>query len=479
MQNLINIILSHEAEKIPMILKSYQLDINSFFLDRTPLQFAIQDKHLGCIKVLLENGADPNLGNENYGFPLKMAVSNNFYEITNLLLEFGANVDQADQKNQETALHFAVFSSNERITKLLLSFGANPFLKDEFDETPIDLATDKVLAFLKDYSIKFIDYSPSLFDKFINPYQMDTKLNKREYSIDFPQLKEIQHIANGAFGSVFIAEYKDKYVAVKKFSNLHGYSLELFEREISVLCKCNHPNIIQIIGYHYPEEILQKNQTENKENDKNEEILKKSEIKYDPCIVLEYLPKGTLYEKLKNLKRKKVKLKHPIIVRYAKDIAEGMKYLHSLKFIHRDLKSSNILITEDNHLKIIDFGYSRYEAKEYDLDPLTFNTGTLNWMAPEILRKESKYTSKVDVYSYGLVLWEIVFRQVPYRVHLQSVRNYDLRNEVGYKKVRPQLPITKQAPQEIIDLIKKCWKQNPDSRPSFDEICKILSNIKF
>eukprot|EP01156_Anaeramoeba_ignava_P002310 Anaeramoba_ignava/a218058_48.p1 GENE.a218058_48~~a218058_48.p1 ORF type:complete len:291 (+),score=100.80 a218058_48:7-879(+) len=153
---------------------------------------------------------------------------------------------------------------------------------------------------------------------------------------------------------------------------------------------------------------------------------------YQQKFIMEYQAK---------LKAKKLRLKKDTIISYAIDIAEGMKYLHDKGVIHRDLKSGNILITNENHLKIIDFGLARYKAGETDITgEMTINIGTPNWMAPEILRGESDYTPKVDVYSYGLVLWEMVYREIPYKKLLLQVGMEEFKSKVGFDKPTLKLP---------------------------------------
>ena len=126
------------------------------------------------------------------------------------------------------------------------------------------------------------------------------------------------------------------------------------------------------------------------------------------CIITEYLSNGSLMAYLHKLEHKSLPLQKLIAI--ALDIARGMEYIHSQGLIHRDLKPENILINQDFHMKIADFGIACEEAY---CDLLTDDPGTYRWMAPEMIKRKS-YVRKVDVYSFGLILWEMVSGTIPY-----------------------------------------------------------------
>lgn len=126
------------------------------------------------------------------------------------------------------------------------------------------------------------------------------------------------------------------------------------------------------------------------------------------CIVTEYLSEGSLRAYLHKLVEKYLPLEK--LISMALDIARGMEYIHSQGVIHRDLKPENILITEDFHLKVADFGIACEEAY---CDLLADDPGTYRWMAPEMIKRKH-YGRKVDVYGFGLILWELVAGTIPY-----------------------------------------------------------------
>ena len=151
---------------------------------------------------------------------------------------------------------------------------------------------------------------------------------------------------------------------------------------------------------------------------------------------------------------------------FALDAARGMWYLHSRKppIIHRDLKTANLLVDADYRVKVADFGLSRPITRTATL---TY-CGTLDYCAPEILLK-STYSQKVDVYSFGICLWQIF---TGCDVHT-SIHMADLIEGVTKRNLRPD---SKLLPLSMARIAEACWSRNPDSRPSFNEIIDMLES---
>ena len=139
----------------------------------------------------------------------------------------------------------------------------------------------------------------------------------------------------------------------------------------------------------------------------------------------------------------------------------GMNFLHthSPVIIHRDLKSLNLLVDSDWNVKVSDFGLSRFKVSTL----MTGQCGTYQWMAPEVVRGHS-YTEKADVYSFGINLWEIYTRAIPYN----NVVPIQAAVAVMNQGLRPELPVN--TPLEYSKLVRECWNQNSNLRPSFEEI---------
>ncbi|XP_004309028.1 PREDICTED: serine/threonine-protein kinase HT1-like [Fragaria vesca subsp. vesca] len=196
--------------------------------------------------------------------------------------------------------------------------------------------------------------------------------------------------ARGAFASVHKGRYQDQEVAVRILDwgeDEGGFLQTDFQREISIWYKLQHPNITKCIGA-------------------------TTIVSNSAWVISEYVPGGTLRSHLKKFRERKLPFK--VVLQLALDLAKGLSYLHSKNIVHRDVKTDNLLLDKNERVKIADFGVSRLEASI--LSEMTGHTGTLQYMAPEVL--ESKpYNKKCDVYSFGICLWEICSCQLPYSVY--------------------------------------------------------------
>lgn len=245
-------------------------------------------------------------------------------------------------------------------------------------------------------------------------------LSTDDWEIRFESISELQWLGSGAQGAVFSGKLNKEIVAVKKVK-------EPKETDIRHLRKLNHPNIVQFKG-----------------------VCTKPPCY---CIIMEFCPYGPLYDLL----RAGEPVPPARLVSWSKQIAAGMTYLHAHKIIHRDLKSPNVLIGQGEIVKISDFGTSR-QWNEISTK-MTF-AGTVAWMAPEVIRNEP-CSEKVDIWSYGVVLWELLSGEIPYK----DVDSSAVMWGVGSNSLH--LPIPTSCPEGYGLLVKQCWSAKPRNRPSF------------
>jgi serine/threonine protein kinase len=163
------------------------------------------------------------------------------------------------------------------------------------------------------------------------------------------------------------------------------------------------------------------------------------------CIVLEYCENGSLWNVLHFTN---TELPWKIRKKFALDISKGVNYLHSFTppIIHRDIKSLNVLLDHKMTCKLTDFGWARIKEAE-----MTGKIGTFQWMAPEVICCNS-YSEKADVFSFGIIMWEIAVRKPPY----YGMDAKEVANRVVYEGMRPFIKDT-DASAGWISLMKRCW----------------------
>ncbi|OHS92886.1 hypothetical protein TRFO_12271 [Tritrichomonas foetus] len=291
--------------------------------------------------------------------------------------------------------------------------------------------------FLDSMNVQRPPLPPTVDEEIANIFQ-----NIRKYKVHHRQFEKDLLIGTGSAGQVFkgIEKATKKVVAIKQLisTELDDYELQSLKREIVALSSLKHKNLVDFIGA-------------------------TSTSPY--WLITEYMPNGSLYDKLLR-SRRSTALSPMKKTEIAYRIAEGMEYLHSKNMIHRDLKTLNILLDENDNPKICDFGI----ARTADDVNMTGSVGTFNYMAPEVIRS-TYYTFKIDVFSYGMMLWEILMCEVPF----QQLKQIEMCEKI-VNGIRPVIPLG--TPDELSELIQMCWDDNPAARPSFSEILTLMKNHK-
>eukprot|EP00178_Gracilaria_changii_P000299 TRINITY_DN1037_c0_g1_i1.p1 TRINITY_DN1037_c0_g1~~TRINITY_DN1037_c0_g1_i1.p1 ORF type:complete len:842 (-),score=107.81 TRINITY_DN1037_c0_g1_i1:2937-5462(-) len=201
--------------------------------------------------------------------------------------------------------------------------------------------------------------------------------------------------------------------------------------------------------------------------------------RYPLCIVSSLINGGSLFQLLHGRRKPALNLRQKL--QLIQDIAIGMRYLHGREpvVLHRDLKSQNILVEQQNDGTfkgtIIDFGLSKLNSAQQSLVPGGGGlTGSLITMAPEVINGEP-YLQKADVYSFGIVCWEIFCGRIPFG---GSVEPMQLMQKVAFRGERPAFQPGDEVPTRIKSLIQACWHQQVVKRPDFSDITETLKNIK-
>ncbi len=259
--------------------------------------------------------------------------------------------------------------------------------------------------------------------------------------VEFDQVVRERKIGAGGFGEVFKGSLNGEEVAIKRVLDMDERKARTFLREINTMSRLQHPNITVLVGVAVSNE--------------------------DCYLLTEYVQRGSLFDLLHSKKRK-VRMSWANVIAVLRGTTVGMDYLHSMDppFLHRDLKSQNLLIGDHWLVKICDFGMARVKSLGVTMTKL----GTLQWVAPEVLRDE-RYSEKADIYSFAILVWEMVARAVPY-VGQNSLM---VARAVAYKSLRPTIP--DHCPELFRTLMAACWADDANSRLSFKGILTFLDDI--
>ncbi|KAJ8768505.1 hypothetical protein K2173_022599 [Erythroxylum novogranatense] len=244
-------------------------------------------------------------------------------------------------------------------------------------------------------------------------------------------------------------------------------NIEPLRSEISTLLSLSHPNIVQYLcGF---------SDEENKE-----------------CFLVMELMVKDLYSHMKESSspRRRILFPLPVVVDIMLQVARGMEYLHSRKVCHGDLNPSNVYIKPRKasegyfHVKVSGFGLTSVENHPSHYSSTNQNAvDPCIWHAPEVLAEKQqagksticKYTEKADVYSFGMLCFELLTGKLPFEDgHLQGDLSQMIKNiRAGERPLFPFL-----SPKYLVNLTKKCWHTDPSYRPSFSSICRVLRYVK-
>ncbi|XP_056018475.1 inactive tyrosine-protein kinase transmembrane receptor ROR1-like isoform X4 [Ostrea edulis] len=276
---------------------------------------------------------------------------------------------------------------------------------------------------------------------------------------EFPlsSIRFLQELGEGAFGKVYKGEvmglYADSTVSKVAIKTLKENAMPKvkndFRREVDLMTELRHPNIVCLLGVSMKQEPM--------------------------CMLFEFMPFGDLHEYLlthspnsdmssvDDESGKKIILEYPEMLFISIQVAAGMEYLASHHFVHRDLAARNILVGDNLSVKISDFGLSRdiYSSDYYRVQSKSLLP--VRWMPLEAILY-GKFTTESDVWSYGVVLWEI------FSYGLQPYYGYTNQEVIDVVRSRQILPNPEDCPPRMYGLMVECWHENPTRRPTFREI---------
>jgi serine/threonine protein kinase len=257
--------------------------------------------------------------------------------------------------------------------------------------------------------------------------------------ISFSEIILGQELGKGGFGIVYRGERHGDNVAVKRLlcQTMDETTKRAFLEEASMMLRLQHGNIVRLYG-----------------------------VSLEPyAMVMEFMEGGSLDKLLYG----KAPLGYVLRYKMALDIANGLSFLHSKDMVHCDLKSLNVLLDDRYKAKLADFGMSKIKTKTATQSYYSgARAGTLLWSAPEVLDDERNYTKAADVYSYGIILLEILSRRIPFSF-LSGQRAL-----ISFVLQGKREPIPENSPQILARLTQECWAQEPEQRPTMVQVVREL-----
>jgi hypothetical protein len=393
----------------------------------------------------------------------------------------------ANAKEHFASLIFKLRLHMELLQSILKEGATKDFLTKLQDRKRIDDVKDKEFHFIDE---KAMEDRQRLLSRLTEVGSSDSENLIKRLEISFHQItflpenatnvidawevepKNIHRVPNGQIGKGGSATVRKVTWLGNDFAEkcFYGRENEAMRKEASLLAGLSHPNILPLFC---------------------------CVTRARSCsLVMELMDKDLrqLMEELVNNGSQDPPFKLLEAVDIMLQVAEGMNYLHQNRVVHRDLKSKNILVKHnerDRHVyaKVADFGLSKIKELSCTYSNLTMDLGTTRWMAPELFGDSEdhnvgpssstesnltlNYHFKVDVYSFGMVCYEILTGCVPF---FNIIKMTDLRKRIK-DGLRPDMP--EECPKKLSNLIQSCYRPDPEARPSFPDICVELRHIMF
>ncbi|KAL7828980.1 hypothetical protein SRHO_G00326140 [Serrasalmus rhombeus] len=469
----------------------------------TPLHLACYNGKFEVVKELVQLTGTDSLSKENIFSETAFHSACTYgkdLEMVKFLISQNAMSINHQGRDGHTGLHSACFHGHIRLVQFLLDSGADMNLvacdpsrsSGEKDEQTClmwayEKGHDAIVTLLKHYKRPQEDspcneYSqpggdgsyvsvPSPLGKIksMTKEKADILLLRASLPSNFHlQLSELEFneiIGSGSFGKVYKGRCRNKIVAIKRYrANTYcsKSDTDMFCREVSILCRLNHPCVIPFVGACLDDPSQFAIVTQFVSGGSLFSLLHEQKR-----VSNDFFPK---YLELKAEPKYDHRLQSKLII--AIDVAKGMEYLHNLTqpIIHRDLNSHNILLyTRTAMLWWLisgeSFGWYTCMANIlHNYEILKYAEENLRWMAPEVFTQCTRYTVKADMFSYALCLWELLTGEVPF-AHLKPAA---AAADMAYHHIRP--PIGYSIPKPLSALLMRGWNSSPEERPEFSEV---------
>jgi len=467
---------------------------------RSPAHVAASEGHHNVVAFLVGRGAKLNRSDRWGGSPLDDALRHDHHDIAEMLKAAGARLGAIDHwallisaaaaghvedvrdilarspdksavnacdYDSRTPLHLAATEDRAEVVELLLTKGADVKARDRWDNTaldaaPVGSASETLLLAAgskRTPERRGTNARASAVAAFARADSKDL------FVVDWRDVDLVERIGGGSFGTVHRATWRSTPVAAKVIkiddAAVRESALEEFAAEAQILKKLRHPNICMLVGY---------------------------TVEPGHELILAELMRCSLLDILKSVRAHGEHVSFPRAIRYAVELARGMRYLHEQNpvVLHRDLKPANLLLDASNTLRISDFGLATIRTRtessrrvqpdkkavnragssvDDQLD-LTGATGSYRFMAPEVALYKP-YGRAVDVYSFAMILYYLLDTRAPWADYSGQ--------RAARMAVQGTRPIVRRWwDPRIVKILKLCWDPNPQQRPSFHAILDMI-----
>ncbi|EQC38537.1 TKL protein kinase [Saprolegnia diclina VS20] len=405
--------------EVVQILVTAKANVNKVKKDGdSALYIAAANGHTRIVEMLVAAKADVNKTNKTGDLPIKMAAQGGFIDIVRILIGAKADMNKCDEFGFST-IYVAASHGEDEIVQLLIDAGADMDPSKLFN--PIHIATVN---------------GHRNCAKMIKQAMRAARATRALKHVPRDELPRLEYLGSGVQAYVYKSEYHGQDVAVKVFLRRNKASIPILDKEFDLICRLESPNIVQ------PIVVFRENIGPN-----------------EPLqIVTEYMDGGSLATYLR-MRREHVPTAFEFsTVELALAITKGVFDLHTNDIMHRNLKSSNVLLSSTGqHIKLSDVGIP--PVLQYDR--MSDALGAAYWVAPEVLSGE-EHTFASDIYSLGIVLAEIETLQRPYANVTKNV--WEILDDVKRGEIRPELMAD--CPPSYRKVVEGCLKRDPIERPN-------------
>uniref|UniRef100_A0A8C5NN21 Scaffold protein ILK n=7 Tax=Passeriformes TaxID=9126 RepID=A0A8C5NN21_JUNHY len=415
----------------------------------SPLHWACREGRSNVVDMLIMRGARINVMNRGDDTPLHLAASHGHRDIVQKLMQFKADINAVNEHGN-TPLHYACFWGHEQVAEDLVGSGALVSIANKYGETPTDKAKTPLREILKERAEKLgqsltkIPYKDTFWKGTTRTRPRNGTLNKLA-GIDFKQLSLSHKLNENQSGELWKGRWQGNDIVIKmlRIRDWTTRKSRDFNEEYPKLRIFSHPNVLPVLG------------------------ACQAPPAPHPIVISHWMPYGSLYNVLHEGTNFVVDQMQA--VKFAFDIARGMAFLHTLEPLipRHHLNSRSVMIDEDMTARI-----SMADVKFSFQCPGRMYAPA--WVAPEALQKKPEEINRrsADMWSFAVLLWELVTREVPFA----DLSNMEIGMKVALEGLRPTIPPG--ISPHICKLMKICMNEDPAKRPKFDMIVPILEKMQ-